>query len=45
MRHLRRAVHLAAHPHHRQQLQQVLREGQDRGGDTRQEEEGLLGGR
>ena len=42
---LRRAVHLTAHPHHRQQLQQVLREGQDRGGDTRQEEEGLLGGR
>ena len=40
---LRRPLHLSAHPNHRQQLQQVLREGQDRGGDHGKEEEILLG--
>ena len=45
MRYLRSAVYLAAHPDYREQLQQVLREGQDRGGDRGQEEESLLGGR
>ena len=38
------AVYLPTHPHHREQLQQVLREGQDRGGDPSQEEESVLGG-
>ena len=37
------ALHLSAHSNHRQQLQQVLREGQDRGGDPGQEEEILVG--
>ncbi len=41
---LRGALHLPPHPHHREQLQQVLREGQDWGGDRRQEEESLVGG-
>ena len=45
VRYLRSAVYLAAHPDYREQLQQVLREGQDRGGDRGQEEESLLGGR
>ncbi len=44
LRDLRRAVHLSTHPHHCEQLQQVLREGQDWGGDPRQEEEILVGG-
>ena len=39
------AVYLPAHPHHRQQLQQVLREGQDRGGNPTEEKEIVLGGR
>ena len=43
MRYLWGALHLPAHPHHCQQLQQVLREGQDRGGDTCKEEENILG--
>ena len=43
--HLRGTLHLLAHPHHCQQLQQVLREGQDRGRDSLQEEEGIMGGR
>ena len=43
MRHLRGALHLPAHPHHCQQLQQVLREGQDRGRDHGEEEEILVG--
>ena len=38
------AVYLPSHPHHREQLQQVLREGQDWGGDPSQEEESVLGG-
>ena len=45
MCHLWCAVYLSTNPHHREQLQQVLREGQDRGGDTLQEEESILGGR
>ena len=40
---MRGPLHQSANPHHRQQLQQVLREGQDRGGDPGQEEEILLG--
>ena len=41
---LRRALHLPPDSDHRQQLQQVLREGQNRGGDRGQEEEGVVGG-
>ena len=44
LRYLRRALHLSPDSHHRQQLQQVLREGQNRGGDRSQEEEGVVGG-
>ena len=40
---VRGALHRPAHPHHRQQLQQVLREVQDRGGDRAQEEPVLMG--
>ena len=43
LRHMWGPLYLPAHPNHRQQLQQVLREGQDRGGDHGQEEEILLG--
>jgi len=45
MCHLWCAVYLPTHPYHREQLQQVLREGQNRGGDTLEEEESFLGGR
>ena len=45
MCYLRSALRVAAHPANRDQLQQVLREGQDRGADPEQEEESLLGGR
>ena len=43
LRPLRGPLYRTTHPHHRQQLQQVLREGQDRGGDTCKEEENILG--
>ena len=38
LRHLRRALHLPPHPHHCQQLQQVLRKVQNRGGDHFEED-------
>ena len=37
-----RVDHLTAHPHHRQHLQQALREGQDQGPDHQEEEDGGL---
>ena len=40
---MRGPLHQSANPHHRQQLQQVLREVQDRGGDRAQEEPVLMG--
>ena len=43
LRHLWRPLYLPAHTNHRQQLQQVLREGQDRGGDHGKEEKILVG--
>ena len=41
---LRSALHLPPDSDHRQQLQQVLRKGQNRGGDRSQKKEGILGG-
>ena len=37
-----RVDHLTAHPHHRQHLQQALREGQDQGPNHQEEEDGGL---
>ena len=39
------SLHLFADPHHREQLQQVLWEVQDWGGDQGKEDESFLGGR
>ena len=42
LRHLWGVDHLTAHPHHREHLQQALREGQDQGPDHQEEEDGGL---
>ena len=42
--HRRRPHHLPPHPHHRQHLQQALREGKDQEPDSEEEEAGGLDG-
>ena len=42
LRHLWGVDYFTAHPHHREHLQQALREGQDQGPDHQEEEDGGL---
>ena len=44
LRHSGRPHHLTPHPHHRQHLQQALREGEDQEPDPEKEEVGRLDG-
>ena len=42
--HLWRLDNLSSNSHHRQHIQQAVREGQDQGPDHQEEEDGRLGG-